>query len=241
MSNIRLAPFCLIAACLTLLSACDGPPEEPEADITPFPPVERPVSAIISNQYSDEEAREGTGEAETVLSVLGVEPGETVADIGAGRGFYMQRLAEAVGPEGLVYAQDIFGDVVEDLSVRASANGFANVEAVLGTPFDPKLPKESLDHALLVHMYHEIENPYALLWHLRESLKPGATIAIVDDDRITSQHGTPPELLECEVSALGFVQVAQAPLKDGSAYVAIFRAKNPRPAPQDIRPCQNPR
>lgn len=231
----------LLFAPLLLLAACGDDTPKAIEDISPFPPVERPVSAITSNQYSDETSREGTGEAETVLSVLGVEPGDTVADIGAGRGFYMQRLAAAVGPEGTVYAQDIFDDVVSDLEVRANANGFGNVEAVLGTPSDPKLPKGSLDHALLVHMYHEIENPYALLWHLRDSLKPDATVAIVDADRITSQHGTPPDLLACEMNALGFDQVAQAPLEEGAAYVAIFRAVQPRPEPADIRPCQNPR
>ncbi|MGB7405358.1 MAG: methyltransferase domain-containing protein [Pacificimonas sp.] len=223
------------------LAACDAEPAAQEpADINPFPPVERPVSAIVSDQYSDEASRQETGEAETVLSVLGVEAGETVADIGAGRGFYMQRLASAVGPDGTVYAQDIFEDVVKDLSVRASANGFSNVEAVLGTPDNPRLPENSLDHAVMVHMYHEIENPYALLWNLRDSLKPGASIAIVDADRVTSRHGTPPALLECELAAVGFEQFAMAPLEDGRAYVALFRATQPRPEPAEIEPCRNP-
>ena len=153
----------------------------------------------------------------------------------------MQRLAEAVGPAGTVYAQDIFPDVVEDLEIRASANGFGNVDAVLGTPADPSLPPNSLDHAIMIHMYHEIENPYALLWHLRESLKPEATIAVADADRITSQHGTPLDLLACELAAVGFEQVAQSPLEDGASYVAIFRQARPRPEPQDIVPCRNPR
>ncbi|MEE4349743.1 MAG: methyltransferase domain-containing protein [Pacificimonas sp.] len=238
MSIKRAATITLIAAS-TALAACAG--EEDRADeVTPFPPVERPVSAIVANQYSDEASREQSGEAETVISILGVEDGETVADIGAGKGFYMQRLAAAVGPEGKVFAQDIFEDVVSDLNVRAAANGFGNVTAVLGTPGDPQLPPNSLDHALMVHMYHEIENPYELLWHLRDSLKADATIAIVDADRITSQHGTPPDLLACELDALGFQQIAQSPLEDGRSYVAIFRADRPRPEPADILPCQNP-
>ncbi|MBZ6380065.1 hypothetical protein B5C34_00200 [Pacificimonas flava] len=225
---------------LGFLAACDGSGAGTDDELSPFPPVERPVSAIVASQYSDEASREQTGEAQTVISVLGVEEGETVADIGAGKGFYMQRLAAAVGPTGRVYAQDIFEDVVNDLEVRANANGYGNVRAVLGTPGDPGLPQDSLDHVLMVHMYHEIENPYELLWHLRDSLKPDATVAIVDADRITSQHGTPPELLACELGALGFQQIAQSPLEDGSVYVAIFRAERPRPQPEDIQPCQNP-
>ncbi|EMD82963.1 class I SAM-dependent methyltransferase [Pacificimonas flava] len=235
MSTIRAS-----LAAILMLSACNGADSSSDEELSPFPPVERPVSAIVASQYSDEASREQTGEANTVLAVLGVEAGDTVADIGAGKGFYMQKLAAAVGEGGRVYAQDIFPDVVSDLEVRANANGFGNVEAVLGTPADPKLPEESLDHALLVHMYHEIENPYALLWHLREALRPDATIAVVDADRITSQHGTPPELLACELGAIGFEQVAQSPLEDGNTYVAIFRASEPRPAPEDIVPCQNP-
>lgn len=236
MSTKRLITAALMIAAL---AACDqqSPPAE---DISRFPPVERPVSAIVSNEYSDEASREKTGEAETVLSILGVESGETVADIGAGRGYYMQKLARAVGPTGRVYAQDIIPDVVSDLEVRANANGFGNVRAVLGTPNDPRLPKNSLDHAILIHMYHEIENPYALMWHLRESLKPDAAIAVVDANRITSRHGTPPELLACELEALGFEQIAQSPLEDGEAYVAIFRTVAPRPAPEAIEPCRNP-
>ncbi|MEM8826158.1 MAG: methyltransferase domain-containing protein, partial [Pseudomonadota bacterium] len=213
---------------------------EPADDLSPFPPVERPVSVTTAFQYSDEVSREGTGEAEKVLAALGVGPGDAVADIGAGRGFYMQKLADAVGPDGRVYAQDIFPDVVSDLEVRASANGYGNVRSVLGTPDDPGLPPDSLDHALLVHMYHEIGNPYALLWHLRGSLKPDATIAVVDADRITSQHGTPPDLLVCELAALGFEEMTREGLEEGVAYVAVFRQVAPRPEPQDIVPCEGP-
>ena len=221
-----------------LAVACGGEGGTGDDDLSPFPPVERPVSAIVANQYSDEESREATGEADTVISILGVEEGDTVADIGAGKGFYMQRLADAVGESGTVYAQDIFEDVVQDLAVRANAYGYGNVRPVLGTPSDPRLPENSLDHALMIHMYHEIDNPYALLWHLRGSLKPDATIAVADADRITSQHGTPPDLLACELRAVGFEQIAQSPLEDGKSYVAIFKAEGPRPAPEDIVPCQ---
>ena len=231
---------CILLAAVLALAACDGG-DAPTEELSPFPPVERPVSAIVANQYSDEGSREQTGEAEAVIAILGVEPGDTVADIGAGKGFYMQKLAQAVGPSGTVYAQDIFENVVSDLEVRANANGFGNVRSVLGTPSDPKLPEASLDHALMIHMYHEIENPYALLWHLRDSLKPDATIAIADADRITSQHGTPPALLKCELEAVGFAEVAEERLEDGKSYVAVFRQAGPRPEPQDIVPCRNPR
>jgi predicted methyltransferase len=225
---------------LLLLAACDAQPQRPRGPSEDtFPTVERPVADIVSSQFSDEESRERVGEAAEVMDLVGIAPGETVADIGAGRGYYTGRLAERVGPTGFVYGEDIFQATVTDLRQRMAAEGHANVKVVLGTPGDPKLPPQSLDHALLIHMYHEIENPYELLWNLRSSLKPGATVAIVDADRPTRRHGTPAWLLACEVAAIGFQQQAFHRLGDGKSYVAIFKATAPRPRPLDIQPCRS--
>lgn len=230
----------LIAAALLLLAACDAAPpapRKPSADT--FPTVERPVADIVSSQFSDETSRERVGEAIEVMDLAGIDPGETVADIGAGRGYYTGKLAERVGATGFVYGEDIFQATVTDLRKRMAAEGHANVRIVLGTPGDPKLPPTVLDHALLIHMYHEIENPYELLWNLRTSLKPDATVAIVDTDRPTRNHGTPPWLLACEVAAIGFRQQGFYRLGDDRSYVAIFKAEGPRPKPLEIQPCRS--
>jgi ubiquinone/menaquinone biosynthesis C-methylase UbiE len=230
----------LAAIALLLLAACDGPPQAPRRpSANTFPTVERPVAEIVSAQFSDEESRERVGEAAEVMDLVGVAAGETVADIGAGRGYYSGRLAERVRPDGFVYAEDIFQRTVTDLRRRLAAEGHTNVKVVLGTPGDPKLPPRSLDHALMIHMYHEIENPYELLWNLRTSLKPDATVAIVDTDRPTRLHGTPPWLLACEVAAIGFQQQAFQRLGDGKSYLALFKAIGPRPRPLDIQPCRS--
>ena len=113
---------------------------------------------------------------------------------------------------------------------------------MLGAPGDSKLPAASLDHALLVHMYHEIENPYELLWNLRTSLKPGASVGIVDADRPTRNHGTPPWLLDCEVgraSRLSRGRVSQHARRRGRSYLSIYKATRPRPRPLDIQPCRS--
>jgi SAM-dependent methyltransferase len=229
----------VLAACL-LLAACEAqptPPAPPPADR--FPSVERPVADIVSAQFSDEESRERLGEAGQVMDLMGIAAGDVVADIGAGRGYYTVRLAERVGPGGRVYAEDIIADTVDQLKGRVHAGGLANVTVILGTPDNPSLPAASIDHALLIHMYHEIENPYALLWHLRSSLKDGASIGIVDADRPTKNHGTPPWLLRCEVAAIGLAETGIHQLGDGVSYLAIFKAVRPRPRPLDIEPCRS--
>lgn len=229
-----------IVAALLLLAACDAHAPGPKRpDENSFPSVERPVSDIVSSQYSDEASRELAGEAVTVMDAMGIGPGDTVADIGAGRGYYTWNLAARVGPTGLVYGEDIFQATVGALRKRMAEAGKTNVKVVLGTPGDPKLPPASLDHALLIHMYHEIENPYELLWNLRTSLKPGATVGIVDADRPTRSHGTPPWLLDCEVAAIGLTRQSFLPLDAGQSYLAIYAATEPRPRPLDVQPCRS--
>lgn len=228
-----------ILLCFLALLACKAPPPPPPPPgEDSFPSVERPVAEIVSAQFSDEESREQAGEARRVMDLMSIAPGLIVADIGAGRGYYTVNLSRRVGDKGRIYAEDIFDNTVNDLRGRVHAAGFGNVSVVLGTPGDPKLPPQSLDRALLVHMYHEIENPYELLWNLRTSLKPGALVGIVDADRPTRNHGTPPWLLECEVTAIGFERQAFHAL-DGKSYIAIYEAVKPRPRPIDIQPCRS--
>ncbi|MBB4632167.1 class I SAM-dependent methyltransferase [Sphingosinicella soli] len=228
-----------ILLCAIVLAACNAPPAPPPPPgEDSFPSVERPVAEIVSAQFSDEESREQAGEARRVMDLMGIAAGATVADIGAGRGYYTVNLSRRVGADGRIYAEDIFANTVNDLRGRVHAEGFSNVSVVLGTPGNPKLPPQSLDRALLVHMYHEIENPYELLWNLRTSLKPGALLGIVDADRPTRNHGTPPWLLECEVTAIGFERQALHEL-DGKSYLAIYAATKPRPRPIDIQPCRS--
>jgi hypothetical protein len=88
-----------------------------------------------------------------------------------------------------------------------------------------------------VRMYHEIEQPYAFLWRLRDGLKPGGTVAVSERDRPTADHGTPPALLRCEFAAVGYAQIGVTQMGPEVGYVAIFAPTNPRPAPQEIKPC----
>ena len=109
---------------------------------------------------------------------------------------------------------------------------------LLGKPDNPMLPERSFDRIFLVHMYHEVQSPYAFLWHLREGLKPDGLVVVVELDRPTRRHGTPPSLLTCEFEAVGMRRVHMTMLTGGDAYLAMFAIARPRPRPGDIKPCK---
>ena len=108
----------------------------------------------------------------------------------------------------------------------------------LGLPDDPKLPSASFDRIFLVHMYHEVEQPYPFLWHLRDGLKPGGLVVVVDANRPVKRHGMPPALLQCEFASLGLTKVREAALDGADSYMTLYAATKPRPEPQRIAPCK---
>ena len=221
-------------------AAAVNPIAPPGAPANLFPAPSRPVADIVSARWSDEHSRDVAGEANRVMELLGVRPGMTVADIGAGSGYYTVRLARRLGPSGRVIAQDIVPRYLRELRERVTRERLDNVTLARGEPHDPRLPPASVDLALLVHMYHEIEQPYALLYNLLPALRPGARVAVLDLDRSTRAHGTPPALLRCEFSAVGYTQVAFHKLPHGSGYLAVFQPPPSREhlvAPRDIRAC----
>ncbi len=214
------------------LSGCEKAAEPPR-----FPDPARPVAPIVSPRYSNEDARDSVGEFETVVKLAGVAPGMSVADIGAGEGYYTVRLAPLVGEEGRVLAQDIVPATRDNLARRVHREQLDNVAVKLGEPNDPKLPGNSFDRVFLIHMYHEIERPSEFLWNLRPALKRGGSVAVVDADRTTDRHGTPPKLLVCEFSAVGYELTRFERLPESESYFAQFEARGPRPEPAQIRAC----
>lgn len=117
---------------------------------------------------------------ELLLSALELKPGMTVADIGAGTGYYSWRMAQRVGASGTVYAVDIQPEMIRLLEQQMSRRRAANVKAVLGTLTDPGLPPASIDLALMVDVYHEFEYPYEMLAAIVRALKPGGRLVFVE-------------------------------------------------------------
>ena len=221
---------------LLLLSACGQAPA-PAAKQSAFPAASRPVAAIVSPRFSTEERRENVREAAAVMDEAGTKPGMSVADVGAGEGYYTVHLAERVGPSGRVLAEDIVPEVHDTLADRIAREKLDNVSVVLGQAADPKLPANGFDQIFLIHMYHEIEQPYEFLWRLRPALRPDGRLVIVDADRPTGNHGTPPALLDCELAAVGYRLVRRRAMPALDAYVALYEASGPRPEPTAIKPC----
>lgn len=223
------------------LAGCDATHPRPEPSPTQdhvFPAADRPVATIVSARWSTEEARDRLNEADTVMNLADIRPGTTVADIGAGEGYYTVRLASRVGKQGRVLAGDIIPEVRDALAQRVARERLDNVSVRLGEPADPKLPDNSFDRIFLVHMYHEIEAPYEFLWRMRPSLRPDGLVVVVDANRATQNHGTPPELLKCEFAAVGYRLVTMRDMPSAGGYLAMFRAEGPRPEPKAIRACR---
>jgi ubiquinone/menaquinone biosynthesis C-methylase UbiE len=126
------------------------------------------------------ESRQREEDCRMMLDALGVEPGQTVCDMGAGNGFYTLELARMVGPEGLVYAVDIQPEMLRMLSRRAAQEGLENIRLVLGSPIDPRLPAGEIDLVLCVDVYHEFSHPDAMLARIRESLSADGKLVLVE-------------------------------------------------------------
>jgi SAM-dependent methyltransferase len=202
-----------------------------------FPQPFRPVSQAGDTQFSNEAARDEAGEAKFVMDWAGIQLGTTVADIGAGEGYYTIRLAERVGTKGRVLAQDINRGALDRLGERVTRDRFDNVAIKEGALDDPQLPENSFDRVFMVHMYHEIGEPYAFLWRLRPALAKGGQVIVVDRDKPTDRHGIPPKLLFCEFAAVGYRMTGFSEQLNLGGYIARFELSGQRPEPGAIKNC----
>jgi predicted methyltransferase len=165
-----------------------------------------------------------------VMAALALKRGQTACDIGAGPGYFTLRLAEAVGPEGRVYAVDIETRILAALRDRLAESGTANVVPILGLPGDPFLPPATCDVALIVDTYHHFPDGPAYLRRLARSLKPGGRIVNIDYDKRPTPVGPPldhrlsrPEFIK-EAAAAG-LEVVGEPILLPYQYVLILQPK----------------
>jgi ubiquinone/menaquinone biosynthesis C-methylase UbiE len=126
------------------------------------------------------ESRQREEDCATLLTALKVKPGDTICDLGCGNGFYTLKIAKLVGEQGRVIAVDIQREMLELLKDEAAAEKITNIEPVLGTVVDPKLPKASVDLVLLVDVYHEFSHPEQMLAAIRQSLKSTGRVALAE-------------------------------------------------------------
>jgi arsenite methyltransferase len=170
-------------ASTAMLSAASG--QERRRPVRIFPPAE-----LGSLEGPD---RELYAKPDQVMDALGVADGSIVAEVGAGGGWFTVRLARRVGPQGLVYAEDIQEQMIDSIERRVQRENLGNVRTVLGKPDDPRLPDEALDAVLIVDAYYEFERPIDLLRNVKDSLKPNGRVAIVDYRKDGEGPGPPIE------------------------------------------------
>ncbi len=133
----------------------------------------------------DYDRRDEWQQPEKILAAIGIKPGMTVADVGAGKGYFTFRLAECVGPEGKVYATDIDEKLLESIQDRVQEEEIQNIVTILGDKDDPGLPEDQIDIILMVHVFHiiiETQDPLLFLENIRPSLKPEGILVIVHWD-----------------------------------------------------------
>jgi len=139
-----------------------------------------------------------------VMDALSITRGKTVADIGAGSGWFTVRAAQRVTAAGMVYAVDINPQAIEYIDKRVQKAKLNNVKTILNKPDDPGLPPDSIDSVLLLKTYHEVADPVVLLRNLRSSLKPGARVGIIDRDGNGTDHGIHKEIVLREADQAGY-------------------------------------
>jgi ubiquinone/menaquinone biosynthesis C-methylase UbiE len=165
--------------------ACAGPTAGEAADGGPgiHPVSGRRIADVMSHRgadWLDRPERLQEEQPHRAVAALGLRPGDVVADVGAGTGYYTVRLARAVAPGGQVYATDIQPEMLARLERRLRQERVQGVTPVLGTADDPRLPAATVDLILMVDVYHELAEPQLMLRKLRAALKPGGRLVLIE-------------------------------------------------------------
>ena len=195
------------------------------------PPAESPRKS--STPYTgdltifDAPGREDRLQINRVMDILKITPGSSVADIGAGSGWFTVRASRRVGAQGEVYAEDISPDAITYIQKRVAKEGLGNVQTILGKNDDPLLPTGKIEVVLLLKTYHEVADPVALLTHLRESLAPKARVGIIDRNGNGENHGVAEKIVVAEAWQAGYELLERYDFVkgDGMDYFLVFKAK----------------
>jgi ubiquinone/menaquinone biosynthesis C-methylase UbiE len=169
-----------------------------------------PVMGVAGAEWLVRPERIQEEEPDRMLAALEIRRGDVVADVGAGVGYHTWRLSEIVGPSGKVIAEDIQPGMIERLRQNVESRKLRNVEIVQGTPTDPRLPANAVDLVLMVDVYHEFSEPAAMMRHIRNALKPGGRLVLVEfrkeDPRVPIQplHKMSIEEARAELEGMGF-------------------------------------
>lgn len=222
LARLRLSLF----ACLILVPWCLSPAVGQNAGAAGSP--QRQTSEPYTGDLSvfDSPGRDQRLQINRVMDTLGIEPGKSVADIGAGSGWFTVRAGKRVGENGTVYAVDINPEATRYVNERAQKEHLPNVKTVLSQPDDPLLPVHSVDAVLLLKTYHEVAHPVTLLRNLRPALRPGAKVGIIDRNGSGENHGIDKDVVVREAKEAGYSLQKQYDFVKGDNmdYFLVFTA-----------------
>jgi ubiquinone/menaquinone biosynthesis C-methylase UbiE len=180
---------------------------------SPQEPARRPPAPVMSAAGADwltRPERIQEEQPDRMLAALDIKAGYVVADIGAGVGYHAWRMAELVGPRGKVIAEDIQEAMTQKMKENIAQRNLKNVEVILGTPTDPRLPLRTLDLVLMVDVYHEFSAPVSMMNHIKSALKPDGRVVLVEfrkeDPSVPIQplHKMSIQEVRSELEPLGF-------------------------------------
>lgn len=213
-------------------SATASPPPAPTAQSAPqkqSDKIDRQTSEPYTGSLStfEDPKRDEKLQPNRIMEVLGIKEGSSVADIGAGSGWFTVRAAKRVGSNGAVYAVEINAEYVKYIDDRAKRESLANIRTVLGKEDDPLLPAKSVDAVLLLRTYHEVAQPIRLLKRTREAMRPGALLGIIDRNGSADAHGVDKAIVIDEATRAGFTLVGEHDFvkPDNVDYFLVFAAK----------------
>jgi len=190
-------------------------------------PAHRPTSTPYTGDESifDKPGRAEQLQINRVMDILGILPGKSVADIGAGSGFFTVLAARRIGDKGSIYAVDINPEAIKYIDARLKKEDLHNVKTILGKADDPLLPA-SVDAVLLLKTYHEVAEPIVLFRNLRHSLAKDAKVGVIDRNGNGTNHGVGSDVVIHEMKEAGYRLVQQEDfVKDGMDYFLVFAAE----------------
>jgi SAM-dependent methyltransferase len=219
---LPLGLLLLFLSCVLIQAQSASPTQAPQSK-------PRKTSTPYTGDLSvfDSPGRDQRLQINRVMDILEIGPGKTVADIGAGSGWFTVCAARRVTETGSVYAVDINPEATRYIDSRAQKEGLHNVKTVLSKSDDPQLPANKIDSVLLLKTYHEVDRPVALLQNLRASLRPGAKVGIIDRNGNGENHGVSRDTVVREASEAGYALLSQYDFVkgDGMNYFLIFAVK----------------
>lgn len=217
-----------LLALLVLLSTLSSLGAQARAQAASVPAQSRKTSEPYTGDLSifDSPGRDERLQINRVMDILGIASGKTVADIGAGSGWFTVRAARRVTESGRVYAVDINSEAIKFIDDRAKKEQLRNVQTILSKSDDSLLPANTIDAVLLLKTYHEVAKPITLLRNLRAALRPGAKVGIIDRNGNGENHGVGREVVLREAAKAGYTLVGQYDfVKDGMDYFLVFTAR----------------